>query len=1323
MNTSTQSNHPARIGLDTVLLRRKSAQSAGDLARFPNPHPIQKPVFASPFWISIKSVLGILLLWSSPVLASQYYEYTIVAQSYPSGAAETFSSLGEYPSIADDGTVAFFGKKNDGLEGVYVGNGPANLRNITAGNTVGATIFGHAVQINNRHEAVTYSGVATFGSRIHVWDTRAVLSPRLVARGGIATEDTFGDVFQYPSINDNHQVVFSARPKNLSTLVLATTNMSGGYYTATFSAFSDLRPVMDNLGRTTVRAAAAAPATSVRLYTTNLVILSSIATSALGFTNLAQSPGVTDDGGVVAFVGNRGNGFGLFINFIGLSGNRITLNIAGENAIPKSELGQLDINTPLFFSNFDLTNRVAVKSIAPRSTNSENAEVLVSFIAAPNLAATDVQVGDQRLDFSAARGIWTIRGFLQRSGNELVFVRDRVFPVIQVGEPLLSGGFLPVDNLAIYDPLATITDSQSSLKSHYVAFWASSGGTQTIVRSISKLPFRVLDAARQFAGVTNYPVINTPPNQLNLLTNSAIRFGATADGATKLLLHFEANAPGRVYFSEANGLPGGILSRVDSGSPPTEVSTIDTSQFPDLPVPSKHVSFALYTVPESIDSNETTHIVTFTADYTPDDNNLQSISEQTTLDLVRPPVLLVHGTWSDPGTWSDNITGTRQKLLNAEFKIRSVDWESLNAKNYAAKRDIFWRDINDLREEYHGSLVAFTRADVVAHSQGGNIVRLFAQDPRFHSGENFYEGYFRRFIPMAVPHLGTEFANFTHDVLATSPLPWSLVIKSLAAARGKNLGDGAVEDLEVGSCANRAIGNTLIPSHIVADECSTSSCDPELFVYLNLLKFASPPDFRSSLNGITLGSFQTTVFHGRSNDFVVAVESQLGGLEGNSSFVSFFPNLEHTEMPADSGIADKVVTLLKGPTNTFALKLEAVQTIYDRTGYDIGFETCPPRVTIPLQSHGPTKDSSSPTPPIISITYPVEGAVFTSGGTLSITADATNATEIGAVLILVGSGNGFLGSAVLESPPFSTNFSLPVNFIGDLPISVFVRGTNEGISIDPLVRHVRVTTSAQIQSMRVVPDTLSFTSQGSGSQLAVYGQFSDGVERNIGGTALGVLFQSSNPLIAAVTTNGFVTAGTNGDATITISSGAVTKIVNVRVRLGVPYVLSITPSALLSPGMSVPFQITGWNLGGILNISFLLNATNDPSFSVSNFVVNADGTILTGTLTAVSNAVFGLRTIVVTTLGGSSTSTAMPGNLFANNPFIALRNLSVTVLDVTHTRARLEIIGPAILDVALQVSTNLTDWVSVRTNTGGFQYIETNSTLRSTRFFRAVTAP
>jgi uncharacterized repeat protein (TIGR01451 family) len=101
-------------------------------------------------------------------------------------------------------------------------------------------------------------------------------------------------------------------------------------------------------------------------------------------------------------------------------------------------------------------------------------------------------------------------------------------------------------------------------------------------------------------------------------------------------------------------------------------------------------------------------------------------------------------------------------------------------------------------------------------------------------------------------------------------------------------------------------------------------------------------------------------------------------------------------------------------------------------------------------------------------------------------------------------------------------------------------------------------TVKSLVSISVSPTTLTLTTLGQVQPLTVTGQFSDGSQQILIGTAS---FISSNPSVARVDLSGNVTALANGTATITVSLPNVTAVpVQVTVALVTPPVLSVTKS-------------------------------------------------------------------------------------------------------------------------------------------------------------------
>lgn len=167
--------------------------------------------------------------------------------------------------------------------------------------------------------------------------------------------------------------------------------------------------------------------------------------------------------------------------------------------------------------------------------------------------------------------------------------------------------------------------------------------------------------------------------------------------------------------------------------------------------------------------------------------------------LRRPPLVLVHGIMSDPSTWDP---GEWNEAAGAPVPTRVyyADWSATSTKGYSENYGVVALMIEQALEEYrtannnghaaargfNGVRFAATRADVVAHSQGGQITRFYMADgipvnidrvgwlgdadnhrsegdsaghwPYLRSS-NWGAGSIRRFITLGSPFKGSPIAN------------------------------------------------------------------------------------------------------------------------------------------------------------------------------------------------------------------------------------------------------------------------------------------------------------------------------------------------------------------------------------------------------------------------------------------------------------------------------------------------------------------------------------------------------------------------------------
>lgn len=259
-------------------------------------------------------------------------------------------------------------------------------------------------------------------------------------------------------------------------------------------------PVIADNGSVLISASQVVNGVSIRainLYNNQLSTAETIAiTSANGFTQLGNSPGISDDGNIVTFYGelnsggasalNTNPGKGIFAAINTTSGWKIQriAGIAGNGYLDpgetfqdtnnngKFDTGEVDIGA---FSDFDPNARVAVNS-----TQDTQRAVTIAYIA------NDIPININGINVSQ-KGLYTNRlNFFgsgaasfnaMDSGNEYTVNNPTL--VTEVGDTIPELGTEPVKDLNIYDPL-------NSRDRGDVAFWVKTSTSEAVVRARSQ---------------------------------------------------------------------------------------------------------------------------------------------------------------------------------------------------------------------------------------------------------------------------------------------------------------------------------------------------------------------------------------------------------------------------------------------------------------------------------------------------------------------------------------------------------------------------------------------------------------------------------------------------------------------------------------------------------------------------------------------------------------------------------------------------------------------------------------------------------------------
>ncbi|GJL65049.1 MAG: hypothetical protein NPIRA05_00200 [Nitrospirales bacterium] len=233
-----------------------------------------------------------------------------------------------------------------------------------------------------------------------------------------------------------------------------------------------------------------------------------------------------------------------------------------------------------------------------------------------------------------------------------------------------------------------------------------------------------------------------------------------------------------------------------------------------------------------------------------------NIDSEIQISIVRPPVMLVHGTFSDPGTWTKfplwiksakGENGFTFPDPFTPFVTYRLSWADNNSGRLVTNAKLILPRIVDAINAFRTSpafndagikRIAVTQADVVTHSFGGPVVRRASQlevdqDPlslewlNFRTYYNWGYGYIRKFISIAGTHKGSQMPGHTAKVNSQSS---GALAKLGLVTPAPRIDCGATADQNVISDALRSLTQTIFPSHAIAGSSLIENGTPHEFV-------------------------------------------------------------------------------------------------------------------------------------------------------------------------------------------------------------------------------------------------------------------------------------------------------------------------------------------------------------------------------------------------------------------------------------------------------------------------------------------------------------
>ena len=728
------------------------------------------------------------------------------------------------------------------------------------------------------------------------------------------------------------------------------------------------------------------------------------------------------------------------------------------------------------------------------------------------------------------------------------------------------------------------------------------------------------------SGTANF---STDPN---VLANcGAPVYGLASDGVTQLLMRTAAGIPGTMCYEITS------TSSLDQGSISDEV--LSTEPGPN----SYQYGFSYYTGPsfygDSSDSRDVDVLFTFT----PSEGNGNTTTLPGTLTIVRPPVMLLHGLWANASSWNSNYN--RNDAAHTTYPGNYSLAPYSNAASFSVNEPYVDTAVQLVLNQFRQKQFAATQADVIAHSMGGLLTRLYVGSNSFQQPGNYNMGDIHRLVTLDTPHIGSSFANLLVDLYQDNSARTVSMVPSLTEGQGTIFG-GAVCDLAENSPALEALSDgTDLQSQVITATGGPAGTPATPALYWGGVTSLGINSFESALTEqyctdwtvgpegepICLKSAyyftQTTVdaFRFRQmNDAVVGLSSEKGGLAG----VNFMAYI-HFHIPAipfvQRGITDgddvttEVFSILDGPDSGLSSSLPGVLSNGSgapRTVPGLGAPSDSKTYTAECSPGAPLKPAASQNAlqqgiqrhaqrggrsSLVTLASPAAGTVFSEGNTINIVVSLspplTNMNTVGATL----SGLMHVTATWTSGLNFSASFTVPTGITGPITITPDYTDTSGNFFTGaPVV--VGTKPAGAPQSIALAQSNFVLAPGSPSQQLVLSGTYSDGAVLDLTSVFTGTSYQSNNNKVAEVMGDGVLKVAGPGVAVITVKNSSLTVFATVLVQ---------NPASPLPPQVVTSqfnIQQSGFRLnrttGFFTETVALTNTSAVPVLGPLNFVVS-----------------------------------------------------------------------------------------------------------------------
>jgi hypothetical protein len=640
------------------------------------------------------------------------------------------------------------------------------------------------------------------------------------------------------------------------------------------------------------------------------------------------------------------------------------------------------------------------------------------------------------------------------------------------------------------------------------------------------------------------------PNSGQLITGGTESKTIAADGESRLLLRIRASGPCTATIQVEGNVDenGGLTSLANYryGDPASTVS-VPVTQYPE-----GYFGFAVYHAPKDFMvpgyENKLTRPV-----------NLKLTSALGNADipltLRRPPILISHGLWSS--AWGNTDMENFRTLLWERFTDRA----DKNITDYIWLNDCFQQNasafyigatktrsnIKTYLKLLRSKGATVTQVDYLGHSMGGIWGRMVEQ--KFSKDEFTYDkGYLHKLITLDTPHGGSFIADIGQYVLDYAE---GISLFGAPDARAyfcwfsnefyRPFCDGAIENLTSYGCVENLnqisvpchaiVGNKPIDTACALLSASTWVSGGSAEPIVKILKVSEwilkkiNPDYGCE-NWFNQFDFSS------QTDLVVDVGSQKGGLYG--SCLTEFEHKHTASFYADVNLC--FFDLLNKGINddAFAAGFPASSSLVQTQAL--------PALKPALRSLSTAQTASLGE---IQFVSPVDGAIVAPGEAVNVELTLTGTLTLNNVLIMAPGSD----AVELVTPPYTTQFTVPIGAYGDFVISALGEGTDGNLYAASVTLNVNNT--AGLDHVTVAPEAL-YLDLGQEMNLTVTGTYSDGTVRDLSAAIKGTVYASSDEAILTISGDGMVTPHAVGIGFVKVTPSGEAPVV-VRVEIVEPY--------------------------------------------------------------------------------------------------------------------------------------------------------------------------